>query len=179
MPEDVSTNSRREPCGYSELRCGFGKQSLALTGTRIDFWIDEPLIADGGARGLTYIYVAPRSTGRRCQWTYARRTLGSLNDTPYYHVVARCVRRAWLWGFDEYAGRDYSHRKEWVIERLAQLTSIFTIEICAYAVMPNHYHLVVHINQLHVKVLSKHLPLCGHPSELMAVQSLSCGCPES
>jgi hypothetical protein len=55
--------------------------------------------------------------------TYARKTLVSLNDTPYYHVVARCVRRAWLWGFDEYAGRDYSHRKEWILERLAQPTS--------------------------------------------------------
>jgi hypothetical protein len=44
--------------------------------------------------------------------TYARKSLISLQDTPYCHVVARCVRRAWLWGFDEYAGRDYSHRKE-------------------------------------------------------------------
>jgi hypothetical protein len=26
---------------------------------------------------------------------------------------------------------DYSHRKRWVLERLAQLTSIFSIEICA------------------------------------------------
>jgi REP element-mobilizing transposase RayT len=87
--------------------------------------------------------------------TYARKNLVSLNDTPYYHVVARCVRRAWLWGFDEYAGRDYSHRKEWVLERLAQLASIFTIDICAYAVMSNHYHLVVHINQSQAKALSK------------------------
>ena len=79
--------------------------------------------------------------------TYARKTLVSLNDTPYYHVVARCVRRAWLWGFDEYAGRDYSHRKEWILERLAQLTSIFTIEVCAYAVLSNHYHLVVYVDQ--------------------------------
>ncbi len=87
--------------------------------------------------------------------TYARKTLVSLSDTPYYHVVARCVRRAWLWGFDEYAGRDYSHRKEWVLERLAQLTSIFTIEICAFAVMSNHYHLVVYVDQARSRELSR------------------------
>jgi REP element-mobilizing transposase RayT len=87
--------------------------------------------------------------------TYARKTLVSLNDTPYYHVVARCVRRAWLWGFDEYAGRDYSHRKEWILERLAQLTSIFTIEICAFAVMSNHYHLVVYVDQARSRELSR------------------------
>jgi REP element-mobilizing transposase RayT len=79
--------------------------------------------------------------------TYARKTLISLQDTPYYHVVARCVRRAWLWGYDEYAGEDYSHRKAWVLERLAQLSSIFAIDICAYAIMSNHYHLVVHVDR--------------------------------
>jgi REP element-mobilizing transposase RayT len=79
--------------------------------------------------------------------TYARKTLVSLTDTPYYHVVARCVRRAWLWGFDDYAERDYSHRKTWVLERLNHLTRVFAIDICAYAVMANHYHLVVHVNR--------------------------------
>jgi hypothetical protein len=56
---------------------------------------------------------------------YARKNLISLQDTPYYHCIARCVRRAWLWGEDEYAGKNYSHRKQWVIERLEQLCSIF------------------------------------------------------
>jgi putative transposase len=79
--------------------------------------------------------------------TYARKSLVSLTDTPYYHVVARCVRRAWLWGYDEYAKRDYSHRKAWVLERLGVLSRIFAIDICAYAVMANHYHLVVHVNR--------------------------------
>lgn len=79
--------------------------------------------------------------------TYARKSLVSLTDTPYYHVVARCVQRAWLWGYDEYAKRDYSHRKAWVLERLGVLSRIFAIDICAYAVMANHYHLVVHVNR--------------------------------
>lgn len=78
--------------------------------------------------------------------TYARKSLISLQDTPYYHVVARCVRRAWLWGYDEYAGRDYSHRKDWVLERLDEFASIFAIDVCAYAVMSNHYHLVLHVD---------------------------------
>lgn len=78
---------------------------------------------------------------------YARKHLISLQDTPYYHVICRCVRRAWLWGKDEFAGRDYSHRKHWVIDRLVQLAEIFSIEICAYAVMSNHYHLVLYVDR--------------------------------
>ncbi|MET0657808.1 MAG: alpha-amylase family glycosyl hydrolase, partial [Steroidobacteraceae bacterium] len=77
--------------------------------------------------------------------TTARKTQISLQDTPYYHVVARCVRRAWLWGVDEYAGKDYSHRKRWVLERLAGLSKAFAIDVCAYAVMSNHYHLVLRV----------------------------------
>ena len=84
--------------------------------------------------------------------TYARKTLISLQ----HHVVARCVRRAWLWGFDEYASRDYSHRKEWVLERLRELAAIFAIDLCAYAIMSNHYHLVVHVDQLRAKHWSRH-----------------------
>jgi hypothetical protein len=78
---------------------------------------------------------------------YARKSQVSLQETPYYHCVARCVRRAWLWGFDEYAGKDYSHRKAWVIERLKELSEVFAIQICAYAVMSNHYHTVLFCRQ--------------------------------
>ena len=87
--------------------------------------------------------------------TYPRKTLICLQDTPYYHVIARCVRRAWLWGFDEYAGRDYSHRKTWVLERLADQSSVFAIEICAFAILSNHYHLVVHVDSRRARAWSR------------------------
>jgi REP element-mobilizing transposase RayT len=78
--------------------------------------------------------------------TYPRHSLISLQQTPYYHCIARCVRRAWLWGVDEYAGKDYSHRKHWVVGRLRTLSSIFAIEVCAYAIMSNHYHTVIYVD---------------------------------
>src|SRR5688572_25214278 len=78
---------------------------------------------------------------------YARKSLICLSDTPYYHVIARCVRRAWLCGFDAYARKDYSHRKRWVMQRLHYLSNVFAIDLCAYAIMSNHYHLVVRVNR--------------------------------
>lgn len=81
---------------------------------------------------------------------YARKSLICLDDTPYYHLVARCVRRAWLWGYDDYAGRDYSHRKAWVLHRLRYLADIFSIDLCAYAIMNNHYHLVLRVDRQRV-----------------------------
>src|SRR5262245_50936551 len=87
--------------------------------------------------------------------TYARKNLISLQDTPYYHLVGRCVRRSWLCGFDEYSGRDYSHRKHWVLERLKLLTSTCAINVCAYAVLSNHYHMVVHVDRAKAKRWSR------------------------
>lgn len=77
----------------------------------------------------------------------------SLVDTPYYHCVSRCVRRAFLCGEDKLTGQSYAHRRQWVEDRLLCLAGVFTIDVCAYAVMSNHTHVVLHVDSDEAKGL--------------------------
>lgn len=63
--------------------------------------------------------------------TRARSELVSLETTSYYHCICRCVRRAFLCGEDPFSGKNYEHRKTWVVERLRALSRLFAIEVCA------------------------------------------------
>lgn len=78
----------------------------------------------------------------------------SLEETPWYHVVSRCVRRAYLCGADHITGQSYEHRRDWLERRIKQLANVFTIDIAAYAVMHNHYHIVVRVDNERVVDLS-------------------------
>ena len=78
--------------------------------------------------------------------TRPRKELISLEDTPYYHCVSRCVRGAFLCGSGE--GYDFEHRRDWVVRRIKQLAAVFAIDVAAYAVMSNHYHLVLRVDSV-------------------------------
>jgi hypothetical protein len=75
-----------------------------------------------------------------------RKAQVSLESTPYYHCVSRCVRRAFLCGIDSRTGQSYEHRRQWIVDRIKHLADIFAIDSCAYSVMSNHYHIIVHID---------------------------------
>ena len=69
-----------------------------------------------------------------------------LESTRYYHCISRCVRRAYLCGNDKLTGKNFDHRKTWLVERMKLLSRQFGIDICAYAVMSNHFHIVLHVD---------------------------------
>ncbi|SON52460.1 transposase [Vibrio tapetis] len=77
----------------------------------------------------------------------ARKQLISVDATPYYHCVSRCVRQSFLCGEDRSTNKSYEHRRDWIEHKIQSLTRTYCVDVCAYAVMSNHYHLVLHINR--------------------------------
>ncbi len=75
--------------------------------------------------------------------TYPRAHLVDPNG-GYYHVCTRCVRRAWLCGTDD-NGHNYDHRRQWLEDRILELSEIFAVDLCGYAVLSNHYHAVLNM----------------------------------
>jgi len=74
---------------------------------------------------------------------YARKEIVCESEVEVFHAYTRCVRRAFLCGDDALTGKNYDHRKQWVEERLQELSATMALDICGYAVMGNHLHVIV------------------------------------
>ncbi|NRA52655.1 MAG: transposase [Gammaproteobacteria bacterium] len=79
--------------------------------------------------------------------TRARHSQIDLTATSFYHVINRCVRRSYLCGDDNVSGKNFDHRRQWLVDRFTTLSDVFSINIAAYAVMSNHYHLVLQVDK--------------------------------
>ena len=75
--------------------------------------------------------------------TIARRDIVSTEENGMYHCISRCVRQSYLCGYSKYARKSYEHRREWVKELIKTASEIFTIDVLSYAVMNNHYHILI------------------------------------
>jgi len=67
----------------------------------------------------------------------ARKRLIDDRRSGTYHVISRCVRRAFLCGD---AGE---HRRDRVARLVEEASRLFAIEILGFAIMSNHFHLVL------------------------------------
>lgn len=77
--------------------------------------------------------------------TYPRAHLIDETQPGFYHIVSRCVRSSFLCGIDPLTGRSFEHRRAWIESRLLHLASLFSLDVYAYAIMRNHYHIVVRL----------------------------------
>jgi hypothetical protein len=95
-----------------------------------------------------------------------------------YHVCSRCVRRAWLCGCDETTGYNFDHRRRWLENRILQLAEVFAIDLFGYAVMSNHYHIVLQLDPSRTSVWSdediveRWMSLCSQNSGDKALKAL-------
>lgn len=59
------------------------------------------------------------------------------------HAYNRCARQGQFFGVDPETGKDSSHRRVWVRDRLQHLAGIFSVEVLTYAILSTHVHQVL------------------------------------
>ena len=96
--------------------------------------------------GCTYVVPNPK-TKQNIKDTH-------IDEPTLMNMVNRCVRRAFLCGHDAVSGQSFEHRRGWIETRIRELTSVFTIDVAAYAVMSNHYHVVLRVDADRAAALS-------------------------
>ena len=65
------------------------------------------------------------------------------NEVAILHVMTRVVRRCFLFGYDAVSGKNFDHRKTWIEDQLKSLAANFGIDLLTFAILSNHFHLVL------------------------------------
>ena len=71
--------------------------------------------------------------------TVARSEIVDVSVTPWYHVISKTVRGAFLLAEGD------QDRKEWIENRLKTLSKIFAVEVAGFAILDNHLHVLVRL----------------------------------
>jgi hypothetical protein len=73
----------------------------------------------------------------------ARAEVFARDEIAMVHVMNRVVRRCFLFGDDPVTGNNYDHRKAWIEERLQRMATCFGIDPLCFAILLNHFHLIL------------------------------------
>lgn len=151
-----------QPLNARPLRIGY--VSADLCQQTVGLFVKEVLKAHDPARVQVFAY----SAGAVNDWaTDAIRTaciwrdVGGLDDAALAEQIradgieaktrpkqkdSHFVCPAYLCGDDTATGKNHDHRRGWIVDRVKQLAGVFAIDVAAYTVMSNHYHLVLRVD---------------------------------
>ena len=73
----------------------------------------------------------------------ARAEVFDPKEVAILHICARVVRRCFLFGVDPFTGKNHDHRKVWIEDQLRLLAANFGIDLLAFAILSNHFHLIL------------------------------------
>ena len=73
----------------------------------------------------------------------AREEIFSPEEVAVVHVMNRVVRRCFLLGEDAVTGKNYDHRKVWIEDLFRHFAACFGIDLLAFAILSNHFHVVL------------------------------------
>lgn len=73
----------------------------------------------------------------------ARKDIYDKHNVGVYHCFSRCVRRARLCGDDEFSGKNYDHRKDWIEGLLEIAAAAYVIDILTFGILDNHFHVML------------------------------------
>jgi hypothetical protein len=54
--------------------------------------------------------------------------------------------------------KSYEHRRQWIVDRIKQLTDIFAIDTCSFAVLQNLYHVILHVDTECAAMFERYYP---------------------
>ncbi len=72
-----------------------------------------------------------------------RKDIFDVTEVGIFHCIQRTVRRAWLCGKDPLTGKSFEHRRDWIQEKLKELSMSFGIDCLSFTVMVNHIHVIL------------------------------------
>ena len=77
----------------------------------------------------------------------ARKNQVDLEATSFYHCIGKCIRGTYILDIKSQNCEKFNHRKVWLVDLIKALPQVFAIDVCAYAIMSNHYHLVLRVDK--------------------------------